>query len=237
MMLPKLNDTPKYNTIIPSTGKSVRFRPYLVKEEKVLSLAVESRDSKSVLDAVADTVVACIQDDVPKNTLTSFDIEYLFLQIRAKSVGEKIDLNIKCSKCGVDNDVILDINEITIDTPKKSKSEIKLNDSISIKLRWPSYFEMTDNKEMIASKSSVDFKFNYALSCIDVIKTEDEAISTKDVPYDEMVEFLESFNAVQYQKIEDFINTMPKMEHEIKFTCVSCSTDNSLTLNEAMDFF
>ena len=129
-MLPKLNDVPGYDDIIPSTGQKIKFRPYLVKEEKILLLAMESQDTKTALNAIADTVVSCIHEDIDRRSLTVFDIEYLFLRIRSKSVGERSNLNLKCSECGAYNEFTLNLEDIKLDIPK-TNFKIKLTDQIS----------------------------------------------------------------------------------------------------------
>ena len=144
MALPKLNDSPKYELVIPSTQKAVRFRPYLVKEEKVLMMAMESQDEAQVLGAITDTIAACVDDNIKISKLTTFDVEYMFIQIRAKSVGESIELNMACKECEHQTAVSVKLDDVKIDVPKVSNM-IELSDQISIEMRWPTYTAMLDS--------------------------------------------------------------------------------------------
>ena len=143
MALPKLNESIKYTTKIPSNGKQVKFRPYLVKEEKILMMALESEDKKVALDAISDTIAACIDEDINVYNLPVFDIEYLFTQIRSKSVGESSDINIKCSECSTPNQVSIDLSKIKVAVPKTIKP-IKLTDDMTLTLKYPVLSEVTN---------------------------------------------------------------------------------------------
>ena len=138
MALPKLNESPQYEMIVPSTGKKVKFRPYLVREEKILLMASESGDINQIMNAVINTVTACIDEDIQKDSLTTFDLEYLFIKIRSKSVGEKVSITLNCSECGEPHPSDIDLEEVKCSKAKKT-SLIKIDDKISIEMKYPSY--------------------------------------------------------------------------------------------------
>ena len=138
MSLPKLNSVPKFEVTVPSTQEVVKFRPFLVKEEKVLMMAVESQDLGASVKAVVDTIDACIEGGIDKKTLTTFDVEYLFTQIRTKSVGESAKFNLKCEKCEEDNEIKIDLDKVVVTFPDPMPSdEIELDENIKVKMKWP----------------------------------------------------------------------------------------------------
>ena len=138
MALPKLNDAPKYEIAVPSTGQKVRYRPYLVKEEKVLMLAMESQDQRSALNAIVDTIESCVQDDLNTKDLTTFDVEYLFTQIRSKSVGETAKIGVTCTHCDQQNEIEIKLDDIKVGNPDGLETNIELTDNITLLMRWPS---------------------------------------------------------------------------------------------------
>ena len=142
MALPRVNSSPKYDTMIPSLNKTVHYRPYLVKEEKVLMMALESNDNKQMLNAVVDTIQSCVTEDIEREKLTSFDVEWLFTKIRSKSVGETSKVSIKCESCDTENEVTIDLNQLKL-TEIKEPEVIKLTDQISIKMKYPKYDQLT----------------------------------------------------------------------------------------------
>ena len=235
-MLPKLNDNPKYNEIVPSLGKKIRFRPYLVKEEKILLLAAETGDSTDILNAIADTVSACIEDEIDLDNLTSFDVEYLFLKIRSKSVGETQNLNIKCKECDHGNDFTIDFRKIEIDVPEVQE-KIQLTDTVALKMKWPSYRKILNDAQLQAAKNKTEFAFRYITLCIDSIMTENENISTKDVTQEDLDEFINSMSGQQYNSLESYFKSMPKLKYDIDFECTNCQHHNKYQLNEVNDFF
>ena len=184
MALPKLNDTPKYSIVVPSTNKKVRFRPYLVKEEKVLLMAVETGDQKNIIEAVVDTIASCVYDKLNTEDLTTFDVEFLFTQIRSKSSGETVPLLLKCSECEVPNETSVRLDELKIKVPKK-KSVVELNDQVSMELRYPPYSILTDfDFEDESSEATRTFKL--AGRCIKAVFYDDERIANEDITEDEM---------------------------------------------------
>ena len=144
MALPKLNTAPNYEMVIPSSGKKVRFRPFLVKEQKAMMIAAESNDNKVMFRSILDVLLACIEDKVYKNQLTSFDVEYMFLQMRSKSVGESSQVRVKCSECNEFNDLSINLEQIKVDV-EKTTEKVQLTDDITVELNYPSFNDMIDS--------------------------------------------------------------------------------------------
>jgi hypothetical protein len=238
MTLPILNDKPQYNTIIPSTGEKVSFRPYLVKEEKILLIAMESQDTDQIFNAISSTVLSCIPENINVNTLTTFDIEFLFMKIRSKSVGEKAPLLIKCSECNHENEIVVNLDNIDVlkstDTPN---FKIRLTDEVSLKMKYPSYMDVTKDKDLLDPSSKVEQTFSMVIQCMDAIQTEDESFKIKDTPKEEVMRFLESLTSDQYSLITDFMQSIPRLHHKEKFACEKCSHENEAEFNGIDDFF
>ena len=231
MALPKLNSEPKYELIIPSLKKKVKFRPFLVKEEKVIMIAMESGDQKDALNAILDTISVCIQDKINLNTLTTFDVEYLFLQLRAKSIGETAKVNIKCTKCGTPNTVSIKLDDINIELPE-IENTVKLDEKVSVELQWPPFKGLTE----VNTDNSTESAFEMIANCIKIIYTEDERINVSEVSKEEIKEFLESMNSEQFSKLRDYIDQLPKLKHDVAFCCKNCATSNNVTLEGVESF-
>ena len=231
MALPRLNSEPKYELIIPSLNKKVKFRPFLVKEEKVLMIAMESGDQKDALNAILDTISVCIQDKIDLNALTTFDVEYLFLQLRAKSVGETAKLSIKCEKCGTPNPVSIKLDDLNIELPDV-ESKIQLDSNISVELQWPPFKGLTE----MDSNNSTESAFGMMANCIKTIYTQDERINASEVAKEELKEFLESMNTEQFSKLRDYIDKIPKLKHDVSFCCKNCASANTITLEGVESF-
>jgi len=235
MALPKLNEVPNYELVIPSTQEKVKFRPYLVKEEKVLMIAMESEDQVQILNAIADTIEACVEDNVKVQSLPTFDIEFMFLQIRSKSVGENITLNLKCEKCEEANEVIIPVDDIQVSLPDVS-NVIELSKDISLEMKWPAFSSILD-KNIVDNESVTDQTFRLITKCIDSVLTEEERIVFKDESEQEQLAFIESLSSDQFSKIQNFLQAMPNLSHDVEFTCTSCTHENKLTLQGFNDFF
>jgi len=238
-MLPKLNDTPKYQLTIPSSGKKVKYRPYLVKEEKILLTAVEMGDFTMMINAIVDTIEACIQEDIKFNDLATFDIEYMFLKIRGKSVGENINVNGTCTNCKTKNEVSINIDDIQVKMVEQEK-KVQLTDNVSLILKYPSYKDVATSSATASAEGdqqNLNFMFDMSLNAIDSIQTEDENIKASDVEFAELKDFVESMSTAQYSKIANFIANMPSLKHEVKFKCTSCEADNTIVLEGINDFF
>lgn len=234
MALPKINDSPKYEVTVPSTQKAIKYRPFLVKEQKILMMAMESQDQKQILNAITDTIKSCVQEPLEVNKLTTFDVEYLFTQLRSKSVGEKATIGVDCSECEHSNEVDVRVDEIKIDIPKVNK-KVKLTDQFLLTLRYPSYeFMMQDD---IISGSSVEQLYAAIRMCLHTLETNEERIEFDEEPKEEVEKFLDQLDTSQFNAIMDFVNKIPKLTHKINFECESCGHNNEITLEGIKDFF
>jgi len=235
-ILPKLNDTPNYTMTIPSTGETIGYRPYLVKEEKVMLMANETGDQKQVMEAMANTIRACCDEKVDVPTLTTFDVEYMFTQIRAKSVGEKSNISVKCQseECDGRTEVTIDLTQVDMSESDKNNI-IELTPEISIELSYPSYVGFLNNYKEGMSES--EFAFLMLEDCIVAIITEEERILTKDVNKKELKEFIDSMSSKQFQSVGNYLSTAPKMKKDVEFECSKCGKENKVTLEGLQDFF
>ena len=237
MALPKLNDMPKFSVTIPSLNEEIRIRPFVVKEEKVLLIAMESNDPKQIAMAIIDTIVSCTEGKIDPNKLTSYDVEYIFMQIRCKSVGETTDIRLKCKECESENDVTVNINEIKINTEVPDK-RIQLTDKITIEMKLPTYLEIAGNDKIVSnSTSTMDQIFGIICQSIDCVMTEEERISFKEIKHEEQIEFVESMSREQFDKVRVYMESQPMLRHKIEFECQSCSKHNEYTLEGLQDFF
>ena len=241
MPLPKIA-TPTYELELPSTGKIIKYRPFLVKEEKVLILALESQDVKQITLAIKSVLKDCIlTKGVKVEELPSFDIEYIFLNVRGKSVGESIDLVVTCSDDGVTEvPVKVYVDEVKVQKDVEHSAEIKLDDKIVIKMKYPSLDQFIKNNFDFTTQESVstiEKSFDIISSCIESIFTEDEAWAAADCTKKELIEFIESMNADQFKKIERFFETMPKLSHTFTVLNPNTKVENEVTLEGLTSFF
>ena len=241
MPLPKIA-TPTYELELPSTGKIIKYRPFLVKEEKVLILALESQDVKQITLAIKSVLKDCIlTKGIKIEELPSFDIEYIFLNVRGKSVGESIDLIVTCSDDGTTEvPVKVYVDEIKVRKDPEHSTEIKIDDQIVIKMKYPSLEQFIKNNFDFTAQESVstiEKSFDIISSCIESIFTEEEAWAAADVTKKELIEFIESMNADQFKKIEKFFETMPKLSHTFTVINPNTKADNEVTLEGLTSFF
>ena len=238
MPLPKIA-TPTYTLELPSTGKDISYRPFLVKEEKLLVIALESEDTKQITNAIKAVIKACVlTKGIKVETLPTFDIEYLFLNIRGKSVGEEIDVNVTCPDDGKTQvKVTIDLDDIEIQKSEGHSNQIKLDGNIMMEMKYPSLNEFIKNNFDMNDKNQVEQSFDLIASCIDKIYTEEEVWSTSDCTKKEMNEFLESMNSAQFKQIEEFFTTMPKLSHTIKITNPETKIESDVVLEGLASFF
>jgi len=238
MPLPKIV-TPTYELELPSTGQTIKYRPFLVKEEKVLVMAMETEDTKEITNAVKTVIKNCIETrGIKVETLPTFDIEYIFLNIRSKSVGEEVEVNIICPDDGeTEVAVSINVDEIKVIKSDNHKNQIKLDDSVMMQLKYPSLEQFIKNNFDISGNSNIDQSFDLIASCIDKIYTEDEVWTSSDVTKKEMVEFLDQLNTSQFKEIEEFFNTMPKLSHKLKITNPKTGVDSEVVLEGLSSFF
>ena len=238
MPLPKIA-TPTYELELPSSGQPIKYRPFLVKEEKLLVLALESEDTKQITNAIKTVIKNCIETkNVKVETLPTFDIEYLFLNIRAKSVGEEIEVNIICP----DDDettvpVKIDVDDINVEKNSEHDKKIKVDDSIMMEMKYPSLDQFIKNNFDFAQQNSVDQSFDLIASCIDKIYTEEEVWAAADLSKKELVDFLEQMNSFQFKQIEQFFETMPKLSHKISVKNPNTEVESEVVLEGLSSFF
>lgn len=238
MALPRLNETIWYDLKLPSTGDIIHYRPFLVKEQKILLLAGESNQPKQVIRAITDTIKSCVQEDIDVISLSSFDIDYIFTRIRAKSVGETSELVVKCKECGEDNDVKIDIMKTKI-VGDIEPQKIQLTDDILLEVHYPTYSDLMMNTDIFDAEGETktnESSMNLIMSCMKTLYTEDERIELKNEPKQELVNFIDSLNADQFEKIAKFISSIPKLSYDLEFTCEHCNHENKM-LMEGMDNF
>lgn len=234
MALPKINNVPKYTLTIPSSKKQITFRPFLVKEQKVLLIALESQDEDMILKATIDMIESCVEDPINVSKLSTFDVEYIFTQIRAKSVGEKSKVNIACRKCNEFNEVEIDLEQITIDIPSKN-NEIALNEHYTVVMKYPSYSDAMTWK--IKRGTITSTLYESVLMSLDKLKGPDDIVTFADESEQEIQEFLESLTTEQFDKLVTFVNNTPTLKHDVKFTCQHCGEKNNKKLQGLQDFF
>ena len=238
MPLPKIS-TPTYELELPSSGQTVKYRPFLVKEEKVLVIALESEDNKQITNAIKAVLKSCIQTrGVKVEHLPTFDIEYLFLNIRGKSVGEELEVNVICpddEETQVKSHINLD--EIQIQKDEKHTKQIKLDENLMMEMKYPSLEQFIKNNFDFDEKNQMDQSFELIATCIDKIYNEDEVWATADCTKKEVNDFLESMNSSQFKEIETFFETMPKLSHTVKVTNPQTKVESDVVLEGLASFF
>ena len=238
MPLPKIS-TPTYELELPSTGQTIEYRPFLVKEEKVLVIALESEDTKQITNSIKTVIKNCIlTKGIKVESLPTFDIEYLFLNIRGKSVGEDIEVNVICPD-DRETKVMVNINldDIKVQKDENHTNRIKLDKSIMMEMKYPSLDEFIKNNFDFSNESSMDQSFTLISSCIDKIYTEEEVWAAGDFTKKEVNEFLESMNSSQFKEIEKFFETMPKLLHKIEVTNPKTKVKSEVVLEGLSSFF
>lgn len=235
MALPKINEVPKYTTTIPSTGKKVTYRPFLVKEQKILLIAMESQDDKLIVQAIADTITACIDENINVKNLATFDVEYLFTQIRSKSVGETSTVKIKCKSCEDFSDVQINLDEIGVEIDKTTK-RIELTDRYVLNMKYPSYDNMIDVSKAVDDSFAMTI-YSLVQKCLDTLQTEEDLIKFEDETKESIEEFIDSLNNDQYEKLVAYVLRLPKLKHDVEFDCEHCGHHNKVTLQGIQDFF
>ena len=238
MPLPKIA-TPTYELELPSTGETIKYRPFLVKEEKLLVLALESENTKEITTAIKNVIKSCIfTKGIKVESLPTFDIEYLFLNIRGKSVGEEIEVNIICPDDG-ETYVLTKINIDDIQVQKKEEhtNKIKVDSSIVMEMRYPSLEQFIKSNFDFNSDSSMDQSFDLVAACVDKIYNDDEVWASADVTKKELIEFLEQMNSSQFKEIEKFFETMPKLSHEVKIKNPKTEVESTVVLEGLSSFF
>jgi len=238
MPFPKIA-TPTYELELPSTGETIKYRPFLVKEEKLLVIALESEDTKQISTAIRAVIKNCILTrGIKVEQLPTFDIEYLFLNIRGKSVGEELEVNLICPDDGETQvAVTINLDDIKVKKSDNHSNRIQLDDSIMMEMKYPSLDEFIKNNFDLKEQSAMDQSFELIASCIGTIFTEDEVWTAADCTKKEMNEFLEQMNSSQFKEIEKFFETMPKLSHTVKVTNPNTKVESEVVLEGLASFF
>ena len=236
MPLPKIS-TPTYELTIPSSERKIKYRPFLVKEEKILIIAMESQDDKQIAQAVKDVLGSCIlSKGISVDKLSTFDIEYLFLNIRGKSVGETVEVLVTCpddNKTKVP--VVVNLDEIQVIRSDNHSADISLDGNLSMRMKYPSMGDFVKSNFNVEMK--VDDTFDMVCSCIEQVYSEEESWAAADCTKKELLEFLEQLDSSQFKKIETFFETMPKLSHTFKVVNPNTKVESDITLEGLNAFF
>jgi len=240
MPLPTIT-TPTYELNLPSTGKKIKYRPFLVKEEKILILALETRDQNQITNAVKDVLKKCVLTrGIKIDDLPTFDIEYLFLNIRAKSIGEDINMIVTCpDDRETEVDVTVYVDEIKVIKSKEHVKDISLDKDMTLRMKYPSLsqFIETNFDTEEESQTTVDKTFQLIADCMDTVYTKEDAWESKDYSPNERLEFIEQLSSKQFKQVERFFATMPKLSHTIEVTNPNTKKKSKIVLEGLSDFF
>ena len=238
MPLPKIA-TPTYELVLPSTKQEIKYRPFLVKEEKLLVLALESEDSKQITTTIKSVIKGCIlTKGIKVENLPTFDIEYLFLNIRGKSVGEEVEVNIICPDDGVTQvPVKINLDEIEVIENEEHQKNIKLDDNLMMEMKYPSLEQFIKSNFDFNEENQVEQSFELIGACIDKVYSEEEVWATADCSKKEVNEFLEQMNSLQFKEVEKFFETMPKLSHTLNITNPKPKKKSEVVLEGLSSFF
>jgi hypothetical protein len=239
---------PEYTLTIPSTKKEVKYRPFLVKEEKILLLAMESEKTEEIINATKTIIENCVYGDINVEEMPTFDIEYIFLQLRAKAKGEVLDLKYKCPKCELEIPIAINIDDITVQRNKEHTKDIKLTEELSVMMKYPNLSLQTKIAQTTGDKSEIEGLFETMIACIDYIYDKETTYPSKDHTEKEMVDFLESLTDTQFQKMSKFFETSPALKHNVELHCKNkvkgkgkekkeCGYKEKITLEGLNSFF
>ena len=237
MPLPKIA-TPTYELVLPSSGRKIKYRPFLVKEEKILIIALESQDQKQIATAVKSILSSCILTRGTKvDKLSTFDIEYLFLNVRGKSVGEQIEVMVTCPDDGKTQvPMSINIDSIKVQKSENHNSDIKLDDTYTLRMRYPSLNEFIKSN-FNAEDIKVDDTFDLIASCVDQVYSEEESWTQQDCTKKELTNFIEQLNSSQFKEIEKFFDTMPKLAHKVKVKNPNTNVESEIVIEGLQSFF
>jgi hypothetical protein len=237
MALP-MNVMPTYTLTIPSTQKQVKFRPFVVKDQKALLIAQATEDLVVMLDTVKSVIESCVVDKIDVDKLASFDIEYIFAQLRAVSVGEMVDLIFRCDTCEDDKAIAkvrIDLRELTVETPDGHDPKIPLFDDVGVMMKYPSLSTLKELEN--AAIDDIDAMFNITADCIEYIYTSEELFYSHEQSREELLQFVNNLTADQFNKIENFFRTMPRLRQYVKYTCPVCNKEHNKYLEGLSSFF
>ena len=238
MPLPKIA-TPTYELVLPSTEQTIQYRPFLVKEEKLLVIALESEDNKQITTAIKAVLKNCVlTKGIKVEQLPTFDIEFLFLNIRGKSVGEQLEVNIVCPDDETTQVTVdIDLDDIQVERNDDHSKQIKLDENLMMEMKYPSLDQFIKNNFDFNENNQMDQSFQLIATCIDKIYNDEEVWATADCTKKEVNEFLEQMNSGQFKQIETFFETMPKLKHVIKVTNPKTKVESDVVLEGLASFF
>ena len=239
---------PEYTLTIPSSGKEVKYRPFLVKEEKILLLAMESEKTEEIITATKTIIENCVYGDFDVNEMPTFDIEYIFLQLRGKAKGEVLDLNYKCPKCELEIPININIDDIAVQRNKEHNKDVKLTEELGVMMKYPNLSLQTQIAQAADGRPEIEGLFETMTACIDYIYDKETTYPSKDHTQKEMTDFLESLTDTQFQKIAKFFETSPILKHNVELHCKhkvkgkgkekkECGYKEQITLEGLQSFF
>jgi len=238
MALPKLNQTPSYELTIPSTKETLKYRPFLVKEQKILLMALETQDEKQILRGIYDTLHACLIDNYNILKLKMFDIEYIFIQIRGKSIGESAELTLKCAQCEADNPVKIPLTDIKLsEQDGEIKNKINIGTEYVLNLGWPNFKTLTELEAPEEGLTQAELLYQQGLLCLESLDTADEKIYFAEETKESKEEFMGSLTSDQFNDIIKYAGMMPSLSHDLEFNCNKCNETNTYNLRGIQDFF
>ena len=240
MTLPKI-DVPIYDVTLPSDGKTIKIRPFLVKEEKLLLMAVESKDNENIIKTTKQVINNCIvSGDVDVEKLPFFDIDYLFIALRAKSIGEKIEMSYTCNnttpegRCGGVFQADIDVSKCKISKNENIGLDVKVSDKISIRMKYPTYSIM---KAIMGNETILEKKIRVIMNCVDRILSGDKVYTTKDFSKEELRAFIEDLTQDQYKTLEEFVDNLPSFYIESEAKCRKCGHEHKIKYTDFTSFF
>tara|TARA_R100000008_G_scaffold86241_1_gene78527 strand:+ start:4390 stop:5094 length:705 start_codon:yes stop_codon:yes gene_type:complete len=233
MPLPIIN-APTYELTIPSTGQSVKYRPFLVKEEKILLMANEGGEATEIVRAMKQIINNCIIDGYNTDNMPLFDVEYIFLQLRSKSVNEISEVGFRCPECDTVNAIQIDLTQVEVQIGDGHTNKIELSDNIGLIMSYPQLDSINTNN---IENANVDMVFDVISSCIDSIYQGEEIYDSGDYTKEEIAEFINNLTQPQFQQIQNFFDTMPKLSHTVQYDCSNCTYNQPLVLEGLQNFF
>jgi len=233
MSLPTIS-VPHYEMILPSTGKKIKFRPFLVREEKILLMALESKAEREMYDGIKQTISNCVQGGIDVDSLPLFDLEYMYLKIRSKSIGEKSKINFYCTECKEVNLCMVDFDQVKIDKSNSVSPKVQISESMGIVMKYPN---MDTSLKMAVESPSTQEMFDFVLDCIDYVYDKDNIMKAADYSRGELAEFVENLGNEVFEKMVEFIDKMPNLHYSGGFKCRKCGHENTIEVRDSSDFF
>ena len=224
---------------IPSTGQEIKYRPFVVREEKVLLTAIESDDAQQISNAMRDIVEVCTFKEVDVKSLAMFDLELIFLKLRAASVGENAEVGLTCSneECKHQNAVKINLAEVELKGDPKASAVVQITDTVGVSLKYPTVLKVEDTLKASKPEAGIDIAIAMIAASIESIHDADSVYPASESTAQELVDFIESLNKEQFTKVQEFFDNFPKLKEDVEFTCEKCKTVNNVTLEGLNDFF